>query len=347
MKDSFQERPMNATVASLALLAWLTGPACGQAAKPVLQPREPWTNLFADQDVVRHFTVEPPNAQGRLVWTFADANGRVYERGRGEAPLPAGGKPVKIAFRTPTLKPGVVQEAALTVSLIAGKDEAGATYRQKMWIFPADPFADRTKWLADLGIKLYDPHPKAKTSALFTEMKIPFEDIPRLAGLDDKLEGVIVIGEGASLQEEPELMPALARAAARGARVLCLAPAAGRFVVPGADVADDVAGAGLDTAPGSLTLARQHIIRSLDKRLDPLGWPPKGSIVSHGFVLKAIDDQVTAEVVPGAKGWSWMAVDFAEKKGRLVVCGFSLVGSWDASPTPRYLLRRILEQFDE
>jgi hypothetical protein len=42
-----------------------------------------------------------------------------------------------------------------------------------------------------------------------------------------------------------------------------------------------------------------------------------------------------------------MAVDFAEKKGRLVVCGFSLVGSWDASPTPRYLLRRILEQFDE
>jgi hypothetical protein len=262
----------------------------------------------------------------------------VYDRGRGEAPLPEGGKPVKVMLRTPPLNPGVIQEATLTVHLVADGNEPSARYEKKIWIFPPDPFANRAKWLAERRIKLYDPEPKAKTSALFKEAKIPFEEVPRLAGLEGVQDGVIIVGEGASLQEEPDLLPALVRAATRGARVLCLAPAAGSFVVPGSEG---------EAAPGTMTLARPDIVRKLDKRLDAVAWPPTGNSVSRSFALKAEEGKVVAEVNPGVKGWSWLAVDLPDKKGRLVVSGFAIVGSWEAGPTPRYLFARILESFDE
>jgi hypothetical protein len=329
---------MRTTIAKLMLLSWFPGSAHAQEAKSLLQPREPWTNLFADQDVALHFSVAP-DLKGRLTWTFAAANGRVYDRGRGEARLPGGGKPVKITLRTPPLNPGVVQEAKLTVSLIAdGKELAGAGYEKTMWIFPADPFADRHQWLAALRIKLYDPAAQAKTTALFKEWKIPFAEVARLAGLDEVHNGLIIIGEGASLQDEPDLMPALLRAATRGVRVVCLAPATGSFVVPGTEP---------DAAPGSLTLARQDMIRKLDKRLDSVSWPPAGSSVGRSLALKAEEGKVVAEITPGAKGWSWLAVDFSQKKGRLVVSCFSMIGSWEAGPTPRYLLARILENLED
>jgi hypothetical protein len=329
---------MRTVLAELMFLTWFTGSVQAQEAKPLLQPREPWTNLLADQDVALQFSVAS-DVKGRLTWTFAAANGRVYDRGRGEAKVPGGGKPVKVTLRTPPLNPGVVQEAKLTVSLIAdGKELAGAGYEKTIWVFPADPFADRHQWLARLRIKLYDPAAPAKTTALFKELKIPFEEVPRLAGLAEVHGGVIIIGEGASLQEEPDLMPALLRAATRGVRVVCLAPATGSFVVPGTLP---------DAAPGILTLARQDVIGKLDKRLDSVSWPPAGSSVGRSLALKAEEGKVVAEITPGAKGWSWLAVDFPQKKGRLVVSCFSMIDSWQASPTPRYLLARILENLED
>jgi hypothetical protein len=333
---------------SLIFLGWLGGHTLGQDDKIAIQAHEPWTNLFAEQDVTLHFTIAPANLQGRLTWTFAAANGRVYDRGRGEAQVPAG-KPVKIMLRTPPLKPGVIQEALLTVNFSAdGKDEPAATYQKKIWIFPADPFADRAKWLADLHIKLYDPDAKAKTSAVLKEMKIPFDHVPRAGALDEVQAGVVIVGAGAVFQEDPDLMPALVRAAGRGVRVLCLAPASGSFVVPGSDQ---------ESSPGGLALARQDIVRKLDKRLDPFAWAAAGSSSPSSLAIKAEEGKVVAEVVAGNKGWSWLAVDFpltplpqadtGSGKGRLVVCSFAIIGAWEASPTPRYLLARILEQFED
>jgi hypothetical protein len=307
--------------------------------KVKIEAQEPWTNLFADKDVVLQFRVAAPaDFKGRLAWTFAAAaNQRVYDRGRGEAPIAAEAKraPVKVMLRTPPLKPAVVQEAELTVTLEAdGQKEPANTYKKKIWIFPADPFPDRKKWLEGLEIKLFDPDPKTKTAAALKDLEVPFEDVPRVGGLDDVKAGVIVIGEGASFKDEPELMPALVRAAQRGVHVLCLAPAAGNFALPGSDA---------QAAADSLSLRRQDIIRKLDKRFDADAWPPEGKVVASSLALKADEGKVVADVLADPKGWPWLAVDFPAKKGRLVVCGFSLLGAWEQTPTPRYLLAAMLE----
>ena len=84
-----------------------------------------------------------------------------------------------------------------------------------------------------------------------------------------------------------------------------------------------------------------------------------GIIIPDTAKEKPQEGKVVAEVLPGSKGWPWLAVEFPlipaplpkgerEKSGgRLIVCGFAIIGAWEASPTPRYLLARILEQFEE
>ncbi len=53
--------------------------------------------------------------------------------------------------------------------------------------------------------------------------------------------------------------------------------------------------------------------------------------------------QVVARVVEGDAGWPWLEVGFSAKRGKLIVCGFGLVKKWDAGPTPRFLLARLLD----
>jgi hypothetical protein len=148
----------------------------------------------------------------------------------------------------------------------------------------------------------------------------------------------VIVGEGISFKDELELMPALVRAAQRGVRVLVLAPAAGNFLLPGSDG---------EAAADHLVLRRQDVIRKLDKKLDAVAWPPEGKIVASALTVKADEGKVVAEVVPAGKGWPWLAIEFPEKNGRLAVCGFPLIGAWEASPTPRYLLSAILDHLTD
>jgi hypothetical protein len=67
-------------------------------------------------------------------------------------------------------------------------------------------------------------------------------------------------------------------------------------------------------------------------------------VVASTLALKAEDGAVVAEVGSGADGWPWLEAEYPTRTGRLIVCGFALFGkAWDAGPTPRYLLARLLE----
>ena len=321
-----------------SLLLAVTFPAGRLEAQVTLQAPS-WTNLTAGSDIKVPFTVKGGGAfQGRAVWTFTDAGtNRVFSRGRGEAPIAAATFTIELAV--PPINPDVILKTHLSVSVVAnGKHVAG--YEKTMWIFPADPFANRSKWLKDLKITLYDSDPRSKTAAALKGLKVPFAETNNLAGLAELKEGVVLVGEGISFKDEPGLAEVLIQAASRGVSVLCLAPLAGPFPLPGTDN-------GLP-APGSLVLKRQDVITRLDKRLDASAWAPDGQVLASAFQIKAEEGQVIAEVQPAppvasGKGWSWLQLDYPERKGRFVMCGFGLIRHWDASPTPRYLLARLLE----
>jgi hypothetical protein len=330
-----------------ALLALSTFEALAQEDAVKLESREKWNNVAAGSKMEFNYTVKVPAAfKGTVAWTFADAGTKnVFPRGRGEMPIMADAKKpatVKISLDVPSVKDDVILQAQLIVKVIPdGKDEKGATAERTLWIFADDPFYNRTKWFEGLKITLFDSDAKSKTGEALKalkslkDVKAPFEEARNPAALAAVKEGVLVIGEGVSFKDEAGLAEAMIEAANRGVSVLCLAPKDGSFPLPGADNGLPV--------PGGLSFARQDIITKLDKRLDALAWAPENLIVARSLSIKTEDGKVVADVVDGAKGWPWLQLEYPDKKARLVVLGFPLIPSWENSPTPRYLLARMLE----
>jgi hypothetical protein len=205
-----------------------------------------------------------------------------------------------------------------------------------LWVFHPDPFVERMKWLEELKITLYDPDPKRATAKALEKLKVPFEEAPNAAALAEVKEGFILVGEGVSFKNDAGLGETLARAAARGLPVLCLAPKEGSFALPGAE------GSGLPV-PDGLELRRAEVITRVDKRLDAKAWPPSGSVVASGLALKTEEGKVVAEAAAGGTGWPWLEAEFGDR-GRLAVCGFALIERWDATPAPRYFFAGVLKR---
>lgn len=306
------------------------------AAVVKIAPIAATRSVFGDREVEFKVRVTAPRAiEGRAVWRLALGTATVKA---GEVALAAGpDAPATVALKLPIppVKDGVVLHTRLTVSATDAKGAAVATFEQDLWVFPTNPFADRATWLKSLKLSLYDP--AGATAKVLTAADVPFDavrDVDNLAGVK---EGVLVVGEGVSFAEEKGLAAALEKLVAGGVVVLCLAPSAGEIVVPGLG----------GPAGGVRELSfRQDVVSRLDKRLDPDGGPG-GKAVASSLVVKPAGEGVVAEVTPGAAGWAWVEGRYDPGKGRLAVCGLAVVAKWEAGPTPRYLLARMLEHLTE
>jgi hypothetical protein len=329
-------RPLALSSAFAVVLAWLGPPPLVRAQNPkvVPAPHQEWTTALAGSRAKLEFTAQvPAGFKGRLVWTLAEAETqRVLPRGRGEAPL-GGGARGKIEITFPDVNPGVVLKTLLTIALVDDANgNAVATQEKTIRIFHPNPFADRVKILKDLKIALYDPDPTGKTADALKGLDIPFEEEKNLAALEERKDAIVMVGEGVSFKDEAGLAEALVKLAARGTTVICLAPSAGTVPIPGTEQGHDE----------DVSFFRRGIIKKLDKRLDDEAWGD-GQVVASTLALKAVEGSVVGEVIAGAGGWPWLQVDYPHTRGRLIVCGFAVIGRWQASPTPRYLLAKMMQ----
>lgn len=323
---------------SLVLLAVVGMAMRTLAATPQIAPVETWNNVFAGGERTFRYVVASDRAlDGRVTWMLS-RDSRALARGESAVQSPAGA-PATIEFRVtlPEIKEGVVFACDLTVSLVPrGASEAAATSKRTLWLFPDNAFADRKQWLKDLGIRLFDP--EKKTAECFTKAEIPFTDIRTTDALAAVRDGLVVVGEGVSLKEERGLASAMGQAVEAGVPVLCLALRSGEMPLPTEGVSETQG-----KAPVRMTFRRADIITDLDKRLDAKTWAPGRDAVASSLVLSADRRAVAVEAVSGDRGWAWMEVAFPGG-GRLVVCGFGIVSGWEDSPTPRYLLVKLLEE---
>lgn len=300
-------------------------------------PVETWSNVFASKqagatnDVDLHVRIKvPAGVTGRIAWVLS-IDSAVIERH--EIALAAHAESAKITLRIPYVREGVVAKGKLSVALILDDRAApAATFTKELHIYPYQPFYQRTRWLKDLRITLYDPN--ARTAQCLRKLGVPFTEIREAAALANIKSGLVLIGEGTSFEEERDLPQTLQKLAAHGLPVLCLAPSHGAVPMPPSGNAPPVL--------ASVTFAGADVIHRLDKKLDAGGWAGDGATVLGSFALKAEDGAVVAEVADGTGGWPWLELRYPGT-GRLVFCGFSFVKHWDAGPTPRFLLARILE----
>src|SRR5690606_25563342 len=89
---------------------------------------------------------------------------------------------------------------------------------------------------------------------------------------------------------------------------------------------------------------RSDVIAALDKRLDSTFWSPDGIVAQRGLTLVAHRDAVMARMSDDQDAWPWLEIKYSSPRASLIVCGFRIVDAWPHSPTPRFLLVRVLEE---
>jgi hypothetical protein len=322
-------------MAAAAALVCLHAPTAVLAAEDtVIEPVEKWADVFSGGEAKFHYTIRTVQPlDGRLHWSLS-VNRRTVEHG--QLPLTATAEraaEVTVALKVPEVKEGVVLESQLSIAVYAAGDQKPrAEHARKVWIFPPDPFANRSEWLKGLKINLFDP--EGDTADVFEKAHIPFTFTKNISALDEIREGLLVVGEGTAWRDYRSLGEAVVKQAARGVPVLCLAPGEGTLVLPGSAGAES-------PPPASLTLRQGDIIRELDKCLDATAWSPQGQIDASRLTIKSDRDQVVAEVGQARHAWPWLEVRYPAAKGRLLVCGFGIIRQWEATPAPRYLLSEL------
>lgn len=298
--------------------------------------QEKWSNVFGGREFTLHFVLSVPQQfTGKVCWQYV-SNGRTIARGERGVAITAGRpEPVEIRLEAPPVKDGVVWQTTLSVSAMEqGSQKEIAKSEKTLWVFCEDPFAFNREWLKNLNVTLFDPD--GKTTGIFKKAGMPFRETRNVSVLSEIKEGMIVVAEGISFREYRGLSEAMLNAAARGVPVLCLGAAGGEIQVPGI-------GESALPQPARVVLRKNDIIRTLDKRLDASSWCPGDRAVVSSLMLRGERGAVTGEVTLNENGWPWVELAFDKKGETLVICGFGLVKSWEASPTPRYLLVRLLE----
>jgi hypothetical protein len=321
---------------------WIVSAAAAVEGGTTIQPQENWSGVFADSDVTFRYAVAADQPQPiQLGWRLSIDRRTVL---RGERSLDLGpGEPtiVEVPFKVPHVKEGVTIEATLQVSVIGkGATPSPAEHVRPITIFPRNPFANRSEWLKAVKITLFDP--EGETAAAFESTEIPFRHLRRTAALEEPFDGLLVIGEGVSFEQYRSLSETAGKLAASGIPVLCLAPADGAWAMPGA-------GDSGPPLPTRVSLRRGDVIGELDKRLDSAAWPPDGRTVASRMAIRSRRQGVILEVMadgaPGSEAaWPWVEVRYPKKNSSLLFCGFAIIRQWDAGPTPRFLLARIIER---
>ncbi len=326
--------------ALISIASWVDTASALEAADGVTaNPQTTQTTFFSDEtvDFVLELTAEDA-VDGTVSWQFSTLH-RTLGRGDTEIEIePAKPGSVSFRLRMPHVKEGVVGQAVLKASFQTNDGAAPAlVYERELSIFPRDPFADRAHWLEELELQLFDP--EGRTAKLFDDARIPFREVRSATRLRSSESGMIVVGEGIELRNHAGLADALMELAGDGRHLIWFAPAEGEIQFPGSD---GFAG----KSPKNLSFLGSNMIEQLDKRLDSGFWSERDTSRSVGLGILARRNRCYIEVVEPSKGWTWMHAQFSDPEGHLILCGLRIVDDWEKSPTPRFMLARLLEHMD-
>jgi hypothetical protein len=291
---------------------------------------------FAGSEVPVLFRVsglEVDQASGQ--WRLSTA-GRTVARGETALVIGDGAAPFSITFALPELNDGVAVDLTLELSVTDTRSgDAMASTNKVIRSFSPKAFVGREAWLKSLDIALFDT--EKATVSLFDDAGIPYRFLRNAEALTEITQGIVIVGEGVSTQENRGLWEQLVKVASRGVPVLCLALREGEVALPG------IGSTEMAATPAALTMKRYQAITDVDKRLDKTSWCGERKIASHSIVFEGERGPVAARVQEGREGWLWLEQSFEDVESQLVLCQFRLIKHWEKSPVPRCLLLKVLD----
>jgi len=318
----------------ILLIICFIGTFCN--AEPIISDITESQCWFAGGEVKNVFSIsgiETESLSGQ--WRLSVANHTVA-RGEKALNMANGIVPFNISFTLPEINPGIIVDLMLDLSVVdVDSGNKLVTTNKIIKSFSQDAFVDRDEWLKSIDIVLFDP--EKTTSDLFDNLEIPYSFTKNTDALTEVDHGIVIVGEGVSLNENKGLWNVLVDVALRNIPVLCLALREGEMRIPGVGITEKSAKLSM------LAFKRYQAITDLNKILDRQSWCGERMVASQSIIFKAERGQIIASVEKGCNNWLWLEQSFEGADTKLVLCQFQIIKNWKRSPVPQYLLLNILE----
>lgn len=308
-------------------------------AETQLQFVQSWCNLLSGQVVtipllLRRVQELPITLQWRLL-----VENRALARGERklDADQSKGDRDrieTTLRVQVPSIRDDLSMKCHLIVECFGSNGNLIASTENLFWIYGLDPFSGVRTAMIKTPIYLFDPH--GTSAEVFRKSDLPYREIAKLERVNHIEHGLLVIGEGLSLEEYPQVDKAMVGAIGRGMSVLCLAPQNG--VISLAGLPDSPY-----PRPERVEYANAEIVRRFDKRLDSTHWTGGIDSAQSGVLQIRRGSRILGQISNDRLAWPWIEADFSGPSRKLTICGLNLIAHWNETPVPRELLARVIE----
>ena len=237
-----------------------------------------------------------------------------------ELAIPESGT-VELKFTFPEIKEGVSVTAEFNCA-------SGENRLQKnIFFFPANPFSLKKKQLEKIKIGLWSPEGYDIAKKSFESRGVVTSDIANFA----EFKGEILIITGIDFGNFSGLDKDLVNICLTGANVIIINPKAGSLSLR-------------TESFKNLILARNDKVTEYDKKFDSEKWgdsPPNGKFLN----LIPLDTGVGIEISEKKNTFTFMSAKIG--KGELLICTWDIFGKADKSPSPLYLLDKIITESEK
>jgi hypothetical protein len=141
-------------------------------------------------------------------------------------------------------------------------------------------------------------------------------------------DGKLLIASGINFNESPGLFDELLKLTQNGVKVIILPAFSGTLSLKSETI-------------NKLILSGTDIISEFNKKYDANSWNG-GEITSMSFKIVPYDENTGLELTETKGSFSFCEIRNSLSKGKLIICGFNIIGLAKQSPTPAYLLKDLI-----
>ncbi|GEM_PF-2902199 len=228
---------------------------------------------------------------------------------------------VELKFTFPEIKDGVTATAELTCLA------ADRKLTKNIVFFSTNPFSFKKKNVEKMKIGLWAPSGDDTAKKIFESLGVVTADVANFADFKDKclIVSGIDFGNFSGLEKD------FNNICSAGSTVFIINPSRGVFPLK-------------TESMKNMIFSRNDKIMDFDKKFDVDKWgdsPPN----EKSFNLVAVDNGAGIEVVSNRNGFTFISAKIG--KGELVICSWGIFLRTDKSPTPIYLLDKLMSESEK
>ena len=253
------------------------------------------------------------DASGNLSWNISYSGAPIAS---GEQEISESRANIKFTF--PETKPCVIAKAEFNCFI--GNEKL----QKNLFFYPPNPFTEKKKFFEDLSIEVWHTEADKGITELFKSLEIPFAEISNFS----ESKGKVLIIVGIDFSNFPGISDNLLKISSGGARIIIINPVSGRFPLKTAELTEAV-------------LAKNGKIKEFGKNFDDESWGGK-TPSSKSLKLASSDGVPVLETDTEQKDFTYCRMQTG--KGNLIICAWDIINLSKDSPTPLYLLDRLISE---